>query len=249
MDGSGRRFEEGSYVRWLDRKACHCAQIQGTRRHGAYPRRQVDFPSRPDARRACGRPDAHCRPARRRGCHQHRHERCGRLALRCARKAAPGSSTVSATAALLEPEAPLDFGNAGTGCRLTMGLVGAYDLHHNLRRRCLAFQTSDGPRTRSACARWAFRWRRPEGGRLPVTLRGPKIGEPGELSRADGLGPGEIRRAARGSERTRHHHGDRAGDHPRSYRERCCRPSARTLAVETGNEGERHHSASKGRAD
>src|SRR5690606_18077675 len=30
--------------------------------------------------------------------------------------------------ALLEPAAPLDFGNAGTGARLTMGLVGAYDM-------------------------------------------------------------------------------------------------------------------------
>jgi 3-phosphoshikimate 1-carboxyvinyltransferase len=29
--------------------------------------------------------------------------------------------------ALLEPEAPLDFGNAGTGSRLTMGLVTGYD--------------------------------------------------------------------------------------------------------------------------
>ncbi|MDY8109662.1 3-phosphoshikimate 1-carboxyvinyltransferase [Fulvimarina sp. 2208YS6-2-32] len=28
---------------------------------------------------------------------------------------------------LLEPEAPLDFGNAGTGARLTMGLAGAYN--------------------------------------------------------------------------------------------------------------------------
>jgi 3-phosphoshikimate 1-carboxyvinyltransferase len=28
---------------------------------------------------------------------------------------------------LLAPEKPLDFGNAGTGCRLTMGLVGPYD--------------------------------------------------------------------------------------------------------------------------
>ena len=30
--------------------------------------------------------------------------------------------------ALLQPEAPLDFGNAGTGSRLTMGLVGPYDM-------------------------------------------------------------------------------------------------------------------------
>ncbi|MGC4024229.1 MAG: 3-phosphoshikimate 1-carboxyvinyltransferase [Mesorhizobium sp.] len=29
---------------------------------------------------------------------------------------------------LLEPEGPLDFGNAGTGSRLTMGLVGTYDM-------------------------------------------------------------------------------------------------------------------------
>ena len=30
--------------------------------------------------------------------------------------------------ALLQPAAPLDFGNAGTGSRLTMGLVGSYDM-------------------------------------------------------------------------------------------------------------------------
>ncbi|TIW79747.1 MAG: 3-phosphoshikimate 1-carboxyvinyltransferase, partial [Mesorhizobium sp.] len=30
--------------------------------------------------------------------------------------------------ALLQPEGPLDFGNAGTGSRLTMGLVGTYDM-------------------------------------------------------------------------------------------------------------------------
>ncbi len=29
---------------------------------------------------------------------------------------------------LLQPEGPLDFGNAGTGSRLTMGLVGVYDM-------------------------------------------------------------------------------------------------------------------------
>ena len=29
---------------------------------------------------------------------------------------------------LLEPDEPLDFGNAGTGARLTMGLVGTYDM-------------------------------------------------------------------------------------------------------------------------
>ncbi len=42
--------------------------------------------------------------------------------------AASGSSAGTGNGALLEPEAPLDFGNAGTGSRLTMGLVGAYDM-------------------------------------------------------------------------------------------------------------------------
>jgi 3-phosphoshikimate 1-carboxyvinyltransferase len=41
-----------------------------------------------------------------------------------------GEWTVRGTGngALLEPAAPLDFGNAGTGSRLTMGLVGTYDM-------------------------------------------------------------------------------------------------------------------------
>ena len=33
-----------------------------------------------------------------------------------------------ATAPCCSPQAPLDFGNAGTGSRLTMGLVGTYDM-------------------------------------------------------------------------------------------------------------------------
>ena len=41
-----------------------------------------------------------------------------------------GEWTVHGTGngALLEPTGPLDFGNAGTGSRLTMGLVGTYDM-------------------------------------------------------------------------------------------------------------------------
>ena len=41
-----------------------------------------------------------------------------------------GHWTVEGTGngALLEPTGPLDFGNAGTGSRLTMGLVGTYDM-------------------------------------------------------------------------------------------------------------------------
>jgi 3-phosphoshikimate 1-carboxyvinyltransferase len=41
--------------------------------------------------------------------------------------ATPGSSGRRQRRAA-RAEAPLDFGNAGTGCRLTMGLVGVYDM-------------------------------------------------------------------------------------------------------------------------
>jgi 3-phosphoshikimate 1-carboxyvinyltransferase len=59
---------------------------------------------------------------------------------------------------LLEPEAPLDFGNAGTGSRLTMGLVGTYDME----------TTFIGDASLSG---------RPMG-RMPITLRGPKHAAP-----------------------------------------------------------------------
>ncbi len=42
----------------------------------------------------------------------------------------PGAWTVSGVGlgTLIEPEAPLDFGNAGTGSRLTMGMVGSHPI-------------------------------------------------------------------------------------------------------------------------
>jgi 3-phosphoshikimate 1-carboxyvinyltransferase len=73
---------------------------------------------------------------------------------------------------LLEPEAALDFGNSGTGCRLAMGLVGPYDFtttfigdaslsNRPMQRileplRLMGVQVTAGP-----------------GDRLPVTLHGP----------------------------------------------------------------------------
>jgi 3-phosphoshikimate 1-carboxyvinyltransferase len=74
--------------------------------------------------------------------------------------------------ALLEPAAPLDFGNSGTGARLVMGLVGGhgitarFDGDASLRKRpmgrVLAPLEAMGARV-LACA---------EGGRLPLTLQG-----------------------------------------------------------------------------
>jgi 3-phosphoshikimate 1-carboxyvinyltransferase len=73
---------------------------------------------------------------------------------------------------LLEPEAALDFGNSGTGCRLTMGLVGPYDFDNNLYRRCIAFKRRRwaGPRAAAADGRAGNRRSRRQ---LPVTLHGP----------------------------------------------------------------------------
>ena len=59
--------------------------------------------------------------------------------------------------ALLQPEAPLDFGNAGTGSRLTMGLVGTYDMETTFIGDASLSKPADGPRARSAARRWACR--------------------------------------------------------------------------------------------
>ena len=53
---------------------------------------------------------------------------------------------------LLQPEAPLDFGNAGTGSRLTMGLVGTYDMETTFIGDASLSRPADGPRARPAAA-------------------------------------------------------------------------------------------------
>ena len=79
---------------------------------------------------------------------------------------------------LLEPEGPLDFGNAGTGSRLTMGLVGTYDmtttfigdasLSKRPMGRVLDPLRQMGVQVVDAAA----------GDRMPLTLRGPKHAAP-----------------------------------------------------------------------
>ncbi|HEV7319825.1 MAG TPA: 3-phosphoshikimate 1-carboxyvinyltransferase [Ensifer sp.] len=79
--------------------------------------------------------------------------------------------------ALLAPEAPLDFGNAGTGCRLVMGLAGVYDFETtfigdaSLSRRPMA-------RVLDPLREMGVQVRASTGDRLPVTLRGPKTPTP-----------------------------------------------------------------------
>ena len=74
--------------------------------------------------------------------------------------------------ALLAPEQPLDFGNAGTGCRLFMGLLGAYDFpttfigDASLSKRPMGRVLDPLKLTGTQILE------QQEGGRLPITLRG-----------------------------------------------------------------------------
>lgn len=80
--------------------------------------------------------------------------------------------------ALLEPDAPLDFGNAGTGSRLTMGLVGTYDMETTFvgdaslsgrpMGRVLDPLRQMGVQVLKAAP----------GDRMPITLHGPKHAAP-----------------------------------------------------------------------
>lgn len=78
---------------------------------------------------------------------------------------------------LLEPQQELDFGNAGTGVRLTMGLVGAYDME---TRFCGDASLSSRPmgRVLDPLRQMGVQVDAASGDRLPVTLRGPKVAAP-----------------------------------------------------------------------
>ncbi|MCV0395199.1 MAG: 3-phosphoshikimate 1-carboxyvinyltransferase [Rhizobiaceae bacterium] len=79
---------------------------------------------------------------------------------------------------LLEPEAPLDFGNAGTGSRLTMGLAGTYDMKTvfvgdaSLSKRPMG-RVLDPLREMGVQVLDAA-----PGDRMPITLHGPRRAAP-----------------------------------------------------------------------
>ena len=85
--------------------------------------------------------------------------------------------TGTGNGALLEPRETLDFGNAGTGSRLCMGLVGPYDFptrfdgDASLRKRPMK-RVLDPLREMGVQVEGA------EGDRLPLTLRGPRVAAP-----------------------------------------------------------------------
>ncbi|MDO6962320.1 3-phosphoshikimate 1-carboxyvinyltransferase [Rhizobium alvei] len=79
--------------------------------------------------------------------------------------------------ALLAPEAPLDFGNAGTGCRLTMGLVGVYDFSSTFIGDASLSSRPMG-RVLNPLREMGVQVQSAAGDRLPVTLHGPKTPNP-----------------------------------------------------------------------
>ena len=78
---------------------------------------------------------------------------------------------------LLASEAPLDFGNAGTGCRLTMGLVGVYDFDTTFIGDASLTKRPMG-RVLNPLREMGVQVTAADGDRLPVTLRGPKAPTP-----------------------------------------------------------------------
>jgi 3-phosphoshikimate 1-carboxyvinyltransferase len=79
--------------------------------------------------------------------------------------------------ALLAPEAPLDFGNAGTGCRLTMGLVGVYDFDATFIGDASLSSRPMG-RVLNPLREMGVQVESAHGDKLPVTLHGPKTPNP-----------------------------------------------------------------------
>ena len=78
---------------------------------------------------------------------------------------------------LLEPEAPLDFGNAGTGVRLTMGLVGPYDFDATFIGDASLSGRPMG-RVLDPLRLMGVQVSAAAGDRLPVTLHGPRVAAP-----------------------------------------------------------------------
>jgi len=78
---------------------------------------------------------------------------------------------------LLEPEAPLDFGNAGTGSRLTMGLAGVYDMDTTFIGDASLSKRPMG-RVLDPLRLMGVQVKSAPGDRMPLTLRGPKTAAP-----------------------------------------------------------------------
>ena len=79
---------------------------------------------------------------------------------------------------LLEPKAPLDFGNAGTGSRLTIGLVGTYDMETTFVGDASLSGRPMGRVLEPLRQMGVQVLKASPGDRMPITLRGPKSAAP-----------------------------------------------------------------------
>lgn len=78
---------------------------------------------------------------------------------------------------LLEPDASLDFGNAGTGSRLTMGLAGVYDMPTTFIGDASLSKRPMG-RVLDPLRLMGVQVKSAAGDRMPLTLHGPKTPAP-----------------------------------------------------------------------
>ncbi len=80
--------------------------------------------------------------------------------------------------ALLQPQEPLDFGNAGTGSRLTMGLVGTYDMETTFIGDASLSGRPMGRVLDPLRQMGVQVLKSAPGDRMPLTLRGPRHAAP-----------------------------------------------------------------------
>ncbi|WP_425416111.1 3-phosphoshikimate 1-carboxyvinyltransferase [Oricola indica] len=78
---------------------------------------------------------------------------------------------------LLEPEDTLDFGNAGTGVRLVMGLAGVYDMRTRFTGDASLLRRPMG-RVLEPLRLMGVQVEAAEGDRLPLSLHGPRAANP-----------------------------------------------------------------------
>ncbi|MCB1385140.1 MAG: 3-phosphoshikimate 1-carboxyvinyltransferase [Nitratireductor sp.] len=83
---------------------------------------------------------------------------------------------------LLEPGEPIDFGNSGTGCRLYMGLAGAYDFETTFLGDASLSKRPMGRVVDPLKLMGVQVLDSREGCRLPITLRGPRVAAPVEYA-------------------------------------------------------------------
>ncbi len=121
----------------------------------------------------------------------------------------------------------LDFGNAGTGARLMMGVVGGHGITARFRRRCLVAQAADAPRARSAYVHGRGGSGAGRGRPLPDPAQGHAGAAADRIPDQSRLGADQIGGIARRAQFARPHRADRAAGEPRPYRKNAGAISAR----------------------